>query len=605
MKFLFVLIFFLDSFYSSLLAVAPIVPADVFTDEERQDILKTNNFFHYLTIDDETPIWMGTRRKYSQPFLEPRTSSFSLKEILHRTLTDGFPIQYAIEQLYRAKMGIHSQLGNILPQLNMGIGEGASFLLSSAFSSVFAFMLPANWLKLGNEDLIYKATKLLLLKTVLDQILAVKLLYLDLHQLLTNYEILNYYFLHLQLLGTKYKIESRQMLTVLGQFGTLGGDVAIKRTEISLAFDRLARIMALEKLGNYSVSTLNIEEIEDFPQQIHELGTHKDLAKDRETFLSEIVRESLELKIAKRFYKVSKLNVGITATGGVLSNVDKGPGNPNNDARFALTLGYGNIPNLLIAKSLSRTARLDVQSGYLELLTAARTTLDLYSSAIGCRAEARRALSLNRQAFKKNLEFLANNDSEPDPYFMFSLLHLVDSEFKLNASLHDALRAQAAMDRYLLKDKENALRYLPSKDVILKEFSKLKGEGLEELRREEEIDKVFEKIKTVEELKRALYKPSSHPKLRHYSSEEIERAVKFNIGNLLYSKARFYKHREFFRLLSRYIQERKIELTQMEHYLLAKKKASLWTRTFHSKSIEGDGYMHSLDFKNFVDTGKQ
>ncbi len=595
---------FLVSIWTSCAAFATIdliSKEDPLSPAESEEILRTGNFFDHQSDDYETPIWTQTHRKYTQHFFKDRPRSFSLKDVLHRALTDGFPIHYALEQVYRGKLNIHAQWGNIIPQINLSIGDGLPLIsVHRAFSSVFSFLMPSNWIRLANQEYVYKSIKLLMMKTVLDQIYTIKSLYLTVHQLLTEYEIQSYYYTHLKLLAKKYPENSREMLTVLGQFANLGSEIAHKRSSIRLAFDTLAGAIALEKLGfNYSVSNFSIDEIPDFPQQIHELGEHPSLPKDRFSFISDMVEHSLELKAAMHFYKASRLNVGVVATGGVLSIIDKGPSNPENQARFIAGCGYGTIPNILLAKSLARTSKIDVQSGYIDLLTNARSILDQYQSAIGQHKEAKNALYINRKAFKANLAHILKTSEPPDTYFILSLSQLVQAELNLNASLHSSLKAQVGMDRYLLKDKSYSLSYLPSKGTILQEFTKLKGEKIDDLVREEEGDAAFAKVKRSKELHEILYDRQNHPIFSRFSDEEMKESVRRNIANLLFSKFGFYKSRKFFEILSAYFEENQIKLTQMEHYILTKKQSSYKNRLFHKKALFAGEYLHSLNFGNF------
>ena len=114
----FFLVFYAVFFTSPLYSIQLIEPDDIFAPHELEEILKKKNFFHYQDIDDETPIWVGTYRKYSHHLLGNRTHVFDMKDVVHKVLTDSFPIQYTLEELYRARIGIHSEIGNILPKLN-------------------------------------------------------------------------------------------------------------------------------------------------------------------------------------------------------------------------------------------------------------------------------------------------------------------------------------------------------------------------------------------------------------------------------------------------------------------------------------------------------
>lgn len=573
---------------------------DFFAPHELEDIIQEKNFFHYRDIDNSTPIWVNTNRKYSHHVLGQRTHVFSMKDVVHKVLTDGFPIQYRLEELYRARLGIHSQVGQILPQLSLNVADAAQMGLSNVFSNVFAFILPGNWLKLANEALIYKVTKTILLKSVLDQIFDIKMAYLDVHQMIIDFEVLNYYYVHLQVLIKCYNDDSVESYTILGYLGVLGNLVASKRAELRIAFDVLAKFMALEKFSEtYTAGTLNIKEIENFPKHLHELEDHESHIKDREAFIQEVVRRSLELDIVKQFYKISKLNVGITASGGTIS-VGPGPGLSFQDSRFALSVGYGNIPNILIAKSFSRTAKIDVQNGYIDILTTARMILDRYSNALSKYAEAKQALELNRMSLKKSIDNFVKKKIPPDGNVIFSLFQLVNAEITINDILHDMFRAKAGLRRYLLKDKEEALEYLPTKGAIIKKLVDIKGEKIEEIRKELETDSYLKNIKETKQLEKVLYHHESIKLFENLSRNDMDRIIERNMGNLLFSKFNFYKSRNFYRVLQGYVDERSLNLTPMELFMLKKKQSSRIKRFFQKKSKKYKGdYLHNFDFKNF------
>src|SRR5882724_9242507 len=132
-----VLFFLCASFFAKdLYAVQLIEPDDIFLPHELEDLLRKKNFFHYQDIDDETPIWVGTYRRYSEHLLGPRTHMFDMRDVIHKVLTDGFPIQYTLEELYRSRMGIHSEMGHILPQATANFADAHSIGLSNVFSNV-------------------------------------------------------------------------------------------------------------------------------------------------------------------------------------------------------------------------------------------------------------------------------------------------------------------------------------------------------------------------------------------------------------------------------------------------------------------------------------
>ena len=156
------LVFF---FAFQALALNPITPDKVLSPQEIEEILRTDNFFLYRSLDETTPVWVNTHRKYGSHLLKDRTHFYTMDEVLHKVLTDTFPTQYKLEELYRAKMNIHNQLGSIIPSLNLGFGEGVSAIdVSKLFAGLFGFLQPANWIKLASQKKAYKVSKYMLTK---------------------------------------------------------------------------------------------------------------------------------------------------------------------------------------------------------------------------------------------------------------------------------------------------------------------------------------------------------------------------------------------------------------------------------------------------------
>ena len=67
-------------------------------------------------MEDTYPIWKHTDRRYSSHFLKDRTYFLSLDDIIKRILSDAFPVHYKLEQLYRSKLGVHANIGNLIPK---------------------------------------------------------------------------------------------------------------------------------------------------------------------------------------------------------------------------------------------------------------------------------------------------------------------------------------------------------------------------------------------------------------------------------------------------------------------------------------------------------
>ena len=214
---------------------------------------------------------------------------------------------------------------------------------------------------------------------------------------------------------------------------------------------------------------------ENFQKKVKDTEDLPSEYQNKESFLHSVIKKSIELKVAKEFYKISQLNVGVVASGSIFQNID-GPSFARTDARFSLSLGYDTLPNILIANSLKRTAKIDLRKEYIKMLNYARRSYDLYKFTRGY-TEAKRSLKMNRKAFKENLKHLLTKKKEPDAFFFLSLEQLLKSELKLNAALHGSLKAKAHLERFLFQDKDKISRYFPKKEN-LKVFSKTKNKNL-------------------------------------------------------------------------------------------------------------------------------
>src|SRR5690606_19011293 len=106
------------------------------------------------------------------------------------------------------------------------------------------FLMPANWLQIAAAQRLYKATKYILMRSVLDELLRSKLLYIRQHRLLQELEIYSYYIVHLQIMIEKYP----QGHELFPPRVTLeAARMAVPLEEARIGFDDIALVMALEK----------------------------------------------------------------------------------------------------------------------------------------------------------------------------------------------------------------------------------------------------------------------------------------------------------------------------------------------------------------------
>jgi hypothetical protein len=535
----------------------PVTPDDVFTQSEIVKILGEENFFLFKQMDEETPIWKSSKRRYSSHFLSNRTMFLTMDDVVRSVLAEGFPLKYKLEELYREKLGLHINIGNVIPKLNFNFGEGAGLInIGQVFSGLFNFLLPSNWMKIVNQKRALKVSRYLVLRSVLDEVLAAKLAYINQHQLIQEFEILNYYFIHLQLLSKKFLDKNRAVNTLIGKFSVDGTDMASQRGNTKLGYDDLALLMALKNNGNdYTAGNINIEDIEDFPDRVKDTEELEDVFKSKDVFLQKVIESSVEMKIVEELYKMSKLNVGIVALGGSLSHSEF-QGRMYHDAMFSFSFGYETIPKILISNSLKNRAKIDVEKEFLEMIHISRRSYDLYTNSLGGYTEAKRSLRLNRQAFIDNLKYLITSKLAPDALFIFSLNHLVKTELKLNNALHGSLKARAYMERFALWKESDFEKYLPSEENVHNAIRKSSYN----------LNSRLKNVTKSGKLKKILYK--SHKKEPFIKENDIIKSVEENIDSLLFGYKE-KKSKRFYNALKVFIDKNQIKIkSHQDNFLI-------------------------------------
>ena len=591
-KTLLALVLFLFSF--NILATPLIRPSSIMNSQEINLIHKSKSYFNYKKMDDTKPIWMTTKRRYGHHYLNERTKKANLDQVLEGVLTKSFSIQYKLHALYQAKLGIHSKIGDLLPKISFQFGKGVpSSSFGSFFSSVFGFLSPSNWMQLINQRRAYKIAKMMLKKSVLDDILSVKLLYLKQHQEIQKFEILNFYFIHLQLLTDRFKRNTRIYKTLMGSVAVEGTKMSTQRAILQVGFNDLTKAMGLDVLEHdHTADKFNISDIKHFPSFVQEPGKLETHYQNKNIFLKDIVKKSIELKIAETLHKMSQLNVGITATSGTLNNISSTQ--PSSAIRFGANFGYGTLPNILIAKSQAKVAKVDVKLEFLNLLDTARRSFDLYTNSLGSYTQAIDSLKITRDAFKSNLDHFLTKETVPDAYFIRSVQDLIESELILNNALHGSLRARAHMDRLLLIDNDNALKFLPGKEKIVSFFDDVASKDEATVKRFYEASVLIWKVRHANDLKRILYKHKSHKALKGLNKSELVRIVTKNMDALLKSNIFSYKRKKFFSLLNTFIQENKIDLEKRQASVLKQKINSFRRRAFKTKNSREE-YLNGLE----------
>ena len=529
------ILFFMWSSLHRLYAVKPIVPTDVLSSEGIQKIVQEKNYFLYKDMDITSPIWRlinkkkrpeDTRQKrpYGDHYMRNRNFSMDMDQVVTKTLVDGFNVQLQLESLYREKMRVHEEIGEVIPHIDIDFGQGATYGINSVFKGLFGFLLPSQWMGIANQKKIYDISKYYMSLKVLDEVKKAKLEYLAQHQRIQEFQIINYYFIHLQILADYNDFEFHLNPLFMGAYSSIGTDMASKRGDVKLGFDDLAHMMGMERDDvDRTAGRLNIDDIIEFPDEVKQIDDLEEILQDKNTFLEKVVERSIELKAIRELYDVSKLNIGIEALGGTFSEAE-GAGVPRDDARFAIKLGYGTIPSILESVSRKRTARIDVRKEYIDMLNNARISYDLYTNSLGGFTEARRAMEKNRKLLKTNIErFLSGKDPTGGIPILLTIKFLMHTELKYNNALHGSLKALAHIKRFLVNDVDQYLKYVPKQQQILKAFKKSAVPFDRTLLKSEKFEHYFQKLKSPKLLSRLLFEDSSEDADLYSSTDKKER----------------------------------------------------------------------------------
>ena len=574
MKYFLFILFLLSSVAYSSYKDKRLKPEDVLSPSDIQSIVETNNYFYYKELDLKSPIWMNTDRLYAKHFLGEREFKLSEKDVAQKTV-ECFPIQYQLEILYRDKMAVHSAIGGVIPSVNISFGQGVTYGIDRIFSGLFNFLLPSQWMKIANQERLYQISYHSLSKKILDLVLQARLSYIELHKKIQEFETVNYYLIHMQILALSDREYFHENHLIQAVISKMAIDMAERRSAIRIAFDDLASLMSMERDDlDLTANRLNIEDIKNFPKKpkfITESGEEK--VPSKEDFLNEVVRKSIELKIVRELYEVSKMNIGIEALGGTFSTNQAGA-TQRHDAVFNLNLGYGTVPDILASVSKKRSAKIDVKNEVIGMLTIARKTYDTYINSRTEYVEAKNSLRLNRIMFKSNMKTLvAREDPSNGLSVILGMGFLMGAEMSLTDALHKFLESKAYMERFLLTESSEYLEHVPSKDKILKAFEKSKVEFKKKLLRDTDLLKNIKKIRKSNDLNYFLYGDQNKFDVffTENKKQEVKDIVQRKIDILLENTVLIQRGEKYFKILEKYILENQIYLTEKQQKILEKR----------------------------------
>ena len=384
--------------------------------------------------------------------------------------------------------------------------------------------------------------------------------------------------MHLELFTRTFPPDDAAVLMVRGKMASVAGDMANARIAVRLGLDQLAYMMAMTKDRSrlFGASNLNIVNLEHFNETVRNLEDVNPLFAHKNDFVQEVVNRSIEMRSIEELYKISRLNIGVTATGQLL-----GPGPAHSTTpQFGINLSYSYIPQVLFATSTART-----DSQFLNMVNAARIALDTYKYNTGLYVEAVRSLIINRKAVKASLDNILNDGANIDGVFLNSVIQLIDAHLKLNAAVHSALGALAYMRRLMVTEEKNVLNYVPIERNINAALQLFLDAYGKEASDEEYLDNVMRTLHRKSHLENLLSGKwkGKDGKLREFSTTKIQEAVIRNSSFLLYKRWNFPKSRGFFRVLKDFVLKHKLTLNAHERESLELLAKHIFVRNLRLK----------------------
>ena len=292
-------------------------PEDTFTEEELKRIEEENDYFFYKDMDLGSLVWWESKGRYSQYFLGPRKFELTQDDVVKRTLVEGFAVESQLQTLYQEKMKLHQEISDVMPHINLTFGQGITQSIEKVFSGLFGFLMPGQWMEIANQKMMCEISHHYLSRTILDQVLKSKVAFLNIHQSMKEFEIINYYLAHIRLLrksNPERFNDPHWISTITPNLALRAGK---KKADLRNAFDDLCQMIGLNKSTDTEGSEeIDLKTIVDFPSETNLDPIMREAIKDHDHFIETVIEKSLEMKIAKTLYEVSKVNIGVEALGG-------------------------------------------------------------------------------------------------------------------------------------------------------------------------------------------------------------------------------------------------------------------------------------------------
>ena len=532
------------------LSVDQVLPA-----EEVSRILATEDFFGIRDVADGKSPYDPLSQKYSQFFLKARNQKISYSQAVDYAMRSSFALAFGMEQLIQADLGQHEAMGALLPSLHITVGDGLPIGISNAFQGLFGFLMPQNWLALRNSTKRLEVAELGVLKGALDSLMNIKLVFIDLHRIALNAEILSFYFSHLQLLERAKCPSSKHDAQILKSlYASIGIRLSDALNLIGIHHNNLARAMTIIQDANdrFSAESIRIQLMRDFPDTLPPIDSLGDVYESQERFVQTTLARSVEVKMVQALADIAKKKVGIAAFGNILENESVG-----RNLNLGIHFGYATLPRILTARSKQRKSEIDVSRSVLSFLDIARRAYGNYKNARRTFVQASESLRIHRELFYPELEKLLESEQPAidDRYLVF-FQNLLAAEIATNDALHDGLRRRVTMSRYLAEELEAVEGYLPTQMDIDSAIDKIRHGSL--YRKTRTVSLYAQHLRKTKDLRNFLDGRALRKQWVDFGGETVSSLVAKHIEMLLLPKSRSKK---FFLTLRSYIEANGLSLS--------------------------------------------
>ncbi len=544
---------------TGLAALKTFDPEDVLQPEEIKSITENKSYFARVNTS-----WNRWERKHVDPILR-RTKFLTYDDVLRETLKNSFDLSLNEETIYRTNMDKHIAIGALLPHFTMSFGDGVQplNLVSQAFSNLFGFLLPQNWLNVAMQKKLQEAARLAFVKQALDAYLTIRSDFYAAQQRLIDMETMLFYQTHLRLLARHWEDDADAQALIEGLARVLQSRYTdFIMAPLNTVFQDMTMTKDLDgRLAADRTTIKNLDPIPDSLVDIEDLGAPY---FDKENFVQKALELSVEVQIARILYSVSKLSITISALSPNFNKRDSGT-----QPQFGVSFGWGSIPTLLKARSLKRSAKVAINQASIFTIDKARRAHGDYIAAVRLLRESEKSLEVNRRGFLAALQRALQPGYKPDMILVQLFQQLLESEFNVNRALTNGLRFKATMQRYVLDDPDGLLeRYMPAALQVKKSIDFFKKTLDQHAFSNGHLDMILQTVHRSSDLKPILEGNilNEEGEATNIAVASVIDAMQRNMPYLLDGTIR--KSRKFYQMLRQFLQQENVTLDDDDNKLL-------------------------------------